>query len=389
MSIKYDFNYEAFFSLNLDLFCIADKNGNFNKITKAWCKVFGYSEEELLNKCIFDFVHPDDLQRTLEANKGLLERLHMRFFKHRFRHKNGSYKYIEWQANIIGDFVYSAVRDVTDYELKEQELINTEARLQGIIELQSNYFFRANQHLEFIYANNKFLEDFNWLFNSNSVIGTPVFVKNTQEKNCEQLQGIALEALSKPNEILRVEEEYRTSTGENLCVLWECICLESQDNKRQREIQFVGMDITAIKELERKEQEQQSIRLLEMTTPITELWDGILLLPLVGLVTAQRAESLMTSALNKIALKQAKFLILDISGVNVVDTEVANHLIKLAKATKLMGCICTLSGISPAVAQTMIELGIKIEEIQTTGSMKDALEKALSSSNLQLAAIHA
>jgi rsbT co-antagonist protein RsbR len=114
-----------------------------------------------------------------------------------------------------------------------------------------------------------------------------------------------------------------------------------------------------------------------MSTPITQLWDGILLLPLVGIMSAARAQSIMTSVLKKISETQAKVFILDISGVAVVDTEVANHFIKLSKATRLMGCACTMSGISPAVSQTIVELGIQIEEINTTGTMRDALEKAL------------
>jgi rsbT co-antagonist protein RsbR len=69
--------------------------------------------------------------------------------------------------------------------------------------------------------------------------------------------------------------------------------------------------------------------------------------------------------------------ILDISGVAVVDTAVANYLIKITKATRLMGCTCLISGISGSVAQTIVELGIQIEEVSTTGTMKEALNQAL------------
>lgn len=84
----------------------------------------------------------------------------------------------------------------------------------------------------------------------------------------------------------------------------------------------------------------------------------------------------MTTMLNKITETQAKVFILDISGVGVVDTAVANHLIKMTKAAKLMGCLCTISGLSPAVAQTIVELGVQIDEVNTTATMKDALKNA-------------
>jgi rsbT co-antagonist protein RsbR len=80
--------------------------------------------------------------------------------------------------------------------------------------------------------------------------------------------------------------------------------------------------------------------------------------------------------LGRIAETRARVFIIDISGVSVVDTAVANHLIKITKATRLMGCQCLLSGISAAVAQTVIELGIEVGEVETRATLRDALEEA-------------
>ena len=91
---------------------------------------------------------------------------------------------------------------------------------------------------------------------------------------------------------------------------------------------------------------------MEMSTPVAEIWDDILMLPLVGIIDSKRAQDIMTAVLSRIAETHSRTLILDISGVAVVDTAVANHLIKITKATRLMGCACTISGISPAIAQT-------------------------------------
>jgi rsbT co-antagonist protein RsbR len=124
--------------------------------------------------------------------------------------------------------------------------------------------------------------------------------------------------------------------------------------------------------------------ILEMATPVTSIWKDILLLPIVGFIDSRRATEIMSNVLEKIASVRAKVLILDISGVAVVDSAVANHLVKITKAAKLMGCEAMISGLSPAVAQTMVTLGLDVERIQTTNTLQDALEKALSKTGVKI-----
>ncbi|MGF1753786.1 protoglobin domain-containing protein [Vibrio makurazakiensis] len=121
---------------------------------------------------------------------------------------------------------------------------------------------------------------------------------------------------------------------------------------------------------------EQSEALLAMSTPVTMIWEDILMLPIVGIIDSKRAQDIMTTVLNKIADNRAKILIMDISGVAVVDTAVANHFIKITKATKLMGCECLVSGVSPSLAQTMVHLGINVGEVCTNATLRDALENA-------------
>lgn len=130
---------------------------------------------------------------------------------------------------------------------------------------------------------------------------------------------------------------------------------------------------------------EQSRTLMEMSTPVTALWDGILMLPLVGIIDSKRAQDIMAAMLTKIAETQSQVIILDISGVAVVDTAVANHLIKITKATRLMGCECVISGVSPAIAQTIVELGIEIGTVKTTATLQDALVDGFSRTGLTLA----
>lgn len=117
--------------------------------------------------------------------------------------------------------------------------------------------------------------------------------------------------------------------------------------------------------------------LQEMSTPVTPIWDGILLLPLVGIIDSMRTADVMNKSLTKIAETRARVFVLDIAGVATVDTGVANQLIKITKATQFMGCEAIISGVSPAIARTMVELGVSVGDIRTTATLRDAFEIAL------------
>lgn len=160
------------------------------------------------------------------------------------------------------------------------------------------------------------------------------------------------------------------------------------DKIRRALNKIVHMDMTIIvqsyEHIVNQKITAQSKTLMAMSTPVTQLWDGLLLLPVVGLIDSRRAQDIMDNTLNHISQHHAQSFILDISGVAVVDTAVANHLIKITKATKLMGCECIISGLSPAVAQTIVELGIDVGTIKTTANLKAAIEIAFQKLNMKI-----
>lgn len=123
--------------------------------------------------------------------------------------------------------------------------------------------------------------------------------------------------------------------------------------------------------------EARSESLLEQATPVTPIWEGILLLPLIGVLDSSRTQEIMTKTLSMISETRTKVFMLDISGVRTVDTAVANQLVKITQATRLMGCEAIVSGISPEIAFTMVELGVGIGQIRTTATLRDAFEIAL------------
>lgn len=123
--------------------------------------------------------------------------------------------------------------------------------------------------------------------------------------------------------------------------------------------------------------EARSEALLEQATPVTPIWEGILLLPLIGVLDSSRTHEIMSKTLSMISESRTKVFMLDISGVQTVDTAVANQLVKITQATRLMGCEAIISGISPEIAFTMVELGVGIGQIRTTATLRDAFEIAL------------
>jgi rsbT co-antagonist protein RsbR len=121
---------------------------------------------------------------------------------------------------------------------------------------------------------------------------------------------------------------------------------------------------------------RQQQELLELSTPVVKLWDGILALPLIGTLDSARTQTVMESLLEHIVTSNAEFAIIDITGVPTVDTLVAQHLIKTISAARLMGADCIISGIRPQIAQTIVHLGLDLNVI-SKATMADAFALAL------------
>jgi rsbT co-antagonist protein RsbR len=122
---------------------------------------------------------------------------------------------------------------------------------------------------------------------------------------------------------------------------------------------------------------QQRADMLELSTPVIKVWDKILTLPIIGTLDSRRAQMMMEALLQKIIETGSTIAILDITGVRTMDTLVANHLIKTVTAARLMGARCILTGVSPAIAQTMVQLGIDLTQITTRAQMSDGIKLAL------------
>jgi len=132
---------------------------------------------------------------------------------------------------------------------------------------------------------------------------------------------------------------------------------------------------------------RQQQELLELSTPVVKLWEGVVAVPLIGTLDSARTQVVMESLLERIVEMGARYAIIDITGVPTVDTLVAQHLIKTVAAARLMGADCIISGIRPQIAQTIVHLGVVLENVVTKATLADAIALALRETGYEVARV--
>lgn len=120
--------------------------------------------------------------------------------------------------------------------------------------------------------------------------------------------------------------------------------------------------------------EKQKAAIRELSTPIIEVWAGVLCMPIVGVLDSARASEMTSALLNAVVEKKARFSIIDITGIEVMDTRATDHFLRMARAVRLLGAECGLSGVNPNVARTIVHMGTELEGIQSHRTLRDALK---------------
>jgi rsbT co-antagonist protein RsbR len=161
--------------------------------------------------------------------------------------------------------------------------------------------------------------------------------------------------------------------------------MQMADNFWQISLLLDKLGLHTVKSYQKSREEvinRQQQELLELSTPVVKLWDGILALPMIGTLDSARTQVVMESLLQKIVETESQIAIIDITGVPTVDTLVAQHLLKTVTAIRLMGADCIISGVRPQIAQTIVHLGVDLQGVTTKANLADALALALKRSGI-------
>ena len=282
----------------------------------------------------------------------------------------------------IGGEISGAIieaEDITDFEQMTEELKRTHRYYKQILDsLQNIIIILTDADSGILYINNYAEKIFG--ISSEELKGKKFedakFFRDA-EKAREHAQASVEKALR--GEIVRgVEFHMHAKDGKVIHLLG--YTLPFVDNGSARGALFAAYDITEKKQMENRLRELvDRLRAAqeELMTPVVQIWDKILALPVIGVIDSYRAQKITETLLDRIVKTKSEFVIIDISGVASVDTEVANHIIKTVKAASLLGCTCIITGIRPEIAQTMTHIGIYFHEIHTERDMQEGLKKCL------------
>jgi len=173
----------------------------------------------------------------------------------------------------------------------------------------------------------------------------------------------------------QVEATLVTKTGERIPFEFVGALLRADDGTPFA-ISTVGRDVSHRKRVERQ-LEKQAREIMELSTPAIEVWEGVVAVPLIGTLDSERTERFTEGLLEAIVVKQAEVALIDVTGVPAIDTQTAHHILETIAAVRLLGARVVLTGVRPAIAQTLVHLGIDLSGVTTRSSLAAGLRVAL------------
>jgi rsbT co-antagonist protein RsbR len=378
-----------FFDLSLDMFCVAGMDGYFKRLNPAWSKTLGYTEEELLAEPFLNFVHPDDREMTIAAAGQTQQGLDVAAFENRYRCKDGEYKWIEWKSATFPEqhIIYAVARDITERKRLENELGANERRLTqfldglpvGVFVIDPNGRpFYANQTAQEILGKGilptEGVGDLAEVYDA-YLAGTDTHYPTEQLPIVRAIRGekvvINDMEVHQPGRVIPLEVTGIPITDTDGNLAYAMIAFTDITERKAAEATL--RQTISQEEIIRA----QAATLRELSTPLIPINDQVMVMPLIGTVDSYRTQQVMDSLLQGIAANHAQIAIIDITGVPVVDSQVADALVRAARAVRLLGARVVLTGIRPEVAQTLVGLGIDLSGIVTRGSLQSGIAYAL------------
>jgi len=359
---------------------IADSQGIFTYVNPAYGALTGYGKD-MIGMSVNDLLSDNS---AIDAEVVIGAIMHGDGFwrgELTYRHKDGTplpiqasvFMAYDDQGKLLG--IPAIVRDITDQQQRENELhqqaqIQEQVRGSIVVVDMQGIITRWNRDSARLFG-----------YTAEEIIGKPIATLYPPEAQ-ERLMTEVIAPLQAQGE-LEIESLVWSKTGERFPILLSLSLLRDDNGTPVGMIGF-STDLSEQKQMEAERvamQEQiiaaQRNALRELSTPLIPITDEVVIMPLIGTIDSQRAQQVMEALLEGVAQHQADLVILDITGVSVVDTQVAQAFIQAAQAVRLLGAQVMLTGIQSQIAQTLVHLGVDLSGIQTQGSLQAGIAAAL------------
>jgi rsbT co-antagonist protein RsbR len=385
-----------FYELSMDMLGIAGFDGYFLNLSQAWEQTLGFTREELLSTPYLEFVHPEDRAQTIARAEEVTVGKVAICFENRYRSHDGSYRWLEWNATpyVREKLIYFVARDVTERKRLEQAQREADEVRNALTERLLAQASALKEQAELLRLIQGHLPLCVWAIDRQGIF-THHAGRGLAAAGMRDGQYLGMNIFELYNSVdcmapvhKALAGEFGHSHTEDHGVCWENWYIPVREDRGEvTSVVGLSIDVTVTRRVENElraklaliERQQRVIN--ELSTPIIEVWDNVLTLPMLGVVDSVRTAEVMQNLLTRIVEKRARFAILDLTGVEAVDTATADHLFKLINAIRLLGAEGIITGIQPSVAQTMVSLGIDLGRIVTLASLRDGLQYSMIAMN--------
>ncbi|NJN65312.1 MAG: PAS domain S-box protein [Chloroflexaceae bacterium] len=378
--------YRGLVETQHDLVVRVDPEGRFTFVNEAYCTMFGKTREELLSATFMPSIHEEDLPATLKAMEALETPPYRVSIEQRALTADG-WRWLAWDDYAIKDENGTTVeiqgvgRDITSRKQAEETLRENEERYRNMVENATIGIFRTSLEGKILEANPTTVRMLGYdspqeLITKVASVATDIYTSSTQREalmtQMREREGKAqmeVHLRRRDGDVIAANLHIWAVRDRQGNIKWlEGFMEDVTEQKRQKEAQaFFQQQII----------EAQQAALRELSTPLLPLADHVIALPLIGTMDEERTQQVMEALLEGIAYFQADIAILDITGIRVVDTQVAQALVRTAQAVKLLGAQVVLTGIQPQIAQTLVHLGADLEGIITRSTLQSGIAFAL------------
>jgi rsbT co-antagonist protein RsbR len=355
----------------------------FSFSNPACDSVFGVPEGKLMGEKLQNFLNPESF-KEIKKNIGRKEEKKKKsVFEMEVNAKDGEIRYLLTRSNpqfdekgkFVGSFVF--FYNITKRINLEKELIFKEGLLNSLLNTIPDLIYFKDKESRFIEISKSKADQVG--LPREKVIGTTDFDYFTEEH--------ARPAYEDEQEIMKtgkpLEGKVEKETHPDGRVTWVSTTKVPRYDEKGKIIGILGIsrDITEKKlweEEREKKLEAQKEELIGLSTPVIDVWEGVLTVPILGSLDSERASRVSEALLTQIVEEKANTAIIDISGISAVDSAVADRLIRTAKAVRLVGAEAILTGVGVEIAQTIADLGIDMEGLKTMSTLKDGLRYVIS-----------